>query len=115
MRLAAVFIDGEWPAHTTRKKQPPIIHRTLKGKTGVRVTARPIPCSYHVPTYEALKGIAKSTYWKPTFVLVICDRVWVGCQKSVGREGVAAPCESSGLVPFVWVLIRFITLTASRS
>ena len=24
-------------------------------------------CSYHVPTYEALKGIAKSIYWKPTF------------------------------------------------
>jgi CRISPR-associated protein Cas5d len=25
-------------------------------------------CSYHVPTYEALKGIAKSIYWKPTFI-----------------------------------------------
>ncbi|MCK9362881.1 MAG: type I-C CRISPR-associated protein Cas5c [Syntrophales bacterium] len=31
-------------------------------------------CSYHVPTYEALKGIAKSIYWKPTFVWVI-DKV----------------------------------------
>jgi len=28
-------------------------------------------CSYHIPTYEALKGIAKSIYWKPTFVWVI--------------------------------------------
>ncbi len=28
-------------------------------------------CSYHVPTYEALKGIAKSIYWKPTLVWVI--------------------------------------------
>ncbi len=28
-------------------------------------------CSYHVPTYEALKGIAKSIYWKPTFVWLI--------------------------------------------
>jgi CRISPR-associated protein Cas5d len=28
-------------------------------------------CSYHVPTYEALKGIAKSVYWKPTFIWVI--------------------------------------------
>lgn len=28
-------------------------------------------CSYHVPTYEALKGVAKSVYWKPTFVWVI--------------------------------------------
>ena len=33
-------------------------------------------CSYHIPTYEALKGIAKSIYWKPTFVWVI-DKVRV--------------------------------------
>jgi CRISPR-associated protein Cas5d len=31
-------------------------------------------CSYHIPTYEALKGIARSIYWKPTFIWVI-DRV----------------------------------------
>ena len=28
-------------------------------------------CSYQVPTYEALKGIAMSIYWKPTFVWYI--------------------------------------------
>ena len=28
-------------------------------------------CSYHVPTYEALKGITKSIYWKPTIIWVI--------------------------------------------
>lgn len=28
-------------------------------------------CSYHLPTYEALKGVAKSIYWKPTFIWVI--------------------------------------------
>ena len=28
-------------------------------------------CSYHVPTFEALKGIAKSIYWKPTFIWII--------------------------------------------
>ena len=28
-------------------------------------------CSYHVPTYEVLKGIAKSIYWKPTLIWVI--------------------------------------------
>lgn len=28
-------------------------------------------CSYHLPTYEAIKGIAKSIYWKPTFIWVI--------------------------------------------
>ncbi len=31
-------------------------------------------CSYHIPTYEALKGIAKSVYWKPTFIWYI-DKV----------------------------------------
>jgi len=33
-------------------------------------------CSYHIPTYEALKGIVKSIYWKPTFVWYI-DKVRV--------------------------------------
>lgn len=28
-------------------------------------------CSYHLPTYEALKGIIKSVYWKPTFIWII--------------------------------------------
>lgn len=30
-------------------------------------------CSYHIPTYEALKGIAKSIYWKPTLIWIIDD------------------------------------------
>jgi CRISPR-associated protein Cas5d len=33
-------------------------------------------CSYQIPTYEALKGIAKSIYWKPTFVWYV-DRARV--------------------------------------
>jgi CRISPR-associated protein Cas5d len=33
-------------------------------------------CSYHIPTYEALKGVAESIYWKPTFHWVI-DQVRV--------------------------------------
>lgn len=33
-------------------------------------------CSYYIPTYEALKGVAKSVYWKPTFIWTI-DRVRV--------------------------------------
>lgn len=28
-------------------------------------------CSYHIPTYEALKGILSSVYWKPTFVWIV--------------------------------------------
>lgn len=31
-------------------------------------------CSYHIPTYEALKGITESIYWKPTFTWII-DKV----------------------------------------
>jgi len=31
-------------------------------------------CSYHIPTYEALKGVLSSVYWKPTIVWFI-DRV----------------------------------------
>ena len=33
-------------------------------------------CTYQVPTYEALKGIVSSVYWKPTFFWVI-DQVRV--------------------------------------
>src|SRR4030042_6230458 len=33
-------------------------------------------CSYQVPTYEALKGILSSVYWKPTIMWFI-DRVRV--------------------------------------
>lgn len=33
-------------------------------------------CSYHLPTYEALKGVCKSIYWKPTIIWVV-DKVRV--------------------------------------
>jgi len=33
-------------------------------------------CSYHLPTYEAVKGVLKSIYWKPTFMWVV-DRLRV--------------------------------------
>ena len=33
-------------------------------------------CSYHLPTYEALKGVLKSIYWKPTITWYV-DRVRV--------------------------------------
>ena len=33
-------------------------------------------CSYHIPTYEALKGVLSSVYWKPTIIWVIdCVKV----------------------------------------
>lgn len=28
-------------------------------------------CSYHIPTYEAIKGVLKSIYWKPTLIWVV--------------------------------------------
>lgn len=33
-------------------------------------------CSYHLPTYEAIKGVLKSIYWKPTIVWKV-DKVRV--------------------------------------
>lgn len=31
-------------------------------------------CSYHIPTYEAVKGITESIYWKPSFIWIV-DKV----------------------------------------
>jgi len=31
-------------------------------------------CTYHLPTYQALKGLTESVYWKPTFIWFI-DKV----------------------------------------
>jgi len=33
-------------------------------------------CSYPIPTYEAIKGVLKSIYWKPTFIWYV-DRIRV--------------------------------------
>jgi CRISPR-associated protein Cas5d len=33
-------------------------------------------CSYHLPTYEAIKGVLKSIYWKPTLIWHV-DRIRV--------------------------------------
>ena len=33
-------------------------------------------CSYHLPTYEAIKGVLKSIYWKPTFTWYV-DKIRV--------------------------------------
>ena len=51
-------------------------------------------CSYHVPTYEALKGVAKSIYWKPTLVWVI-DEVRVMKRIRTQTKG-TKPLEFSG-------------------
>ncbi len=49
-------------------------------------------CSYHVPTYEAVKGVLKSIYWKPTIVWYV-DRIRV--MKSIRTQ-------TKGTKPLVW-------------
>lgn len=51
-------------------------------------------CSYHIPTYESLKGIAKSIYWKPTFVWHI-DKVRIMKPIRTQTKGVK-PLKMSG-------------------
>ncbi len=49
-------------------------------------------CSYHVPTYEAVKGVLKSIYWKPTII-------WI-----VDKLRVMKPfrTQTKGTKPLVW-------------
>lgn len=49
-------------------------------------------CSYHVPTYEAIKGVLKSIYWKPTLI-------W-----HVDKVRVIKPIrtQTKGTKPLVW-------------
>lgn len=44
-------------------------------------------CSYQIPTYEALKGILQSIYWKPTLVWII-DEVRIMNQIQTETKGV---------------------------
>lgn len=54
-------------------------------------------CSYHLPTYEALKGIVKSIYWKPTFIWVI-DEVRVVKPIRTQTKG-TKPLNFGGIFP----------------
>ncbi|WP_320838179.1 type I-C CRISPR-associated protein Cas5c [Zhongshania sp.] len=49
-------------------------------------------CSYHIPTYEALKGVLKSIYWKPTLIWYV-DRV---------RVIKPLQTQTKGTKPLVW-------------
>lgn len=49
-------------------------------------------CSYHLPTYEAIKGVLKSIYWKPTFIWYV-DKVRV--MKKLRTQ-------TRGTKPLVW-------------
>jgi len=52
-------------------------------------------CTYQVPTYEALKGILSSVYWKPTFIWIV-DKVRVMNQIQTEVKGVRPLNYSSG-------------------
>lgn len=51
-------------------------------------------CSYQIPTYEAIKGILASIYWKPTIIWVI-DKVRVMNQIQTEVKGIR-PIRYSG-------------------
>ncbi len=64
--------------HQNNTKYPNILSFEVTGRYGLfsdplmRVGGE--KCSYQVPTYEALKGIVSSIYWKPTLIWYI-DKV----------------------------------------
>lgn len=49
-------------------------------------------CSYHLPTYEAIKGVLKSIYWKPTLIWYV-DNV---------RVINPLQTQTKGTKPLVW-------------
>lgn len=54
-------------------------------------------CSYQIPTYEALKGVLKSIYWKPTLIWVV-DKVRVMKPIRTQTKGVK-PVDINGVYP----------------
>lgn len=51
--------------------------------------------SYYVPTYEALKGVVSSVYWKPTFIWVI-DAVRIMNPIQTSSEGIRTKNYNGG-------------------
>jgi CRISPR-associated protein Cas5d len=54
-------------------------------------------CSYHIPTYEALKGILSSVYWKPTIIWIIDKLRIVNRIKTQSKS--AKPLNYGGVYP----------------
>ena len=54
-------------------------------------------CSYHLPTYEALKGVCKSIYWKPTIIWIV-DAVRVMRRIRTQTKG-TKPLNYGGVYP----------------
>jgi CRISPR-associated protein Cas5d len=69
-------------------------------------------CSYHLPTYEAIKGVLKSIYWKPTIIWYV-DRVRVMKKLRTQTKG-TKPVSYNGKYPSMKVAkkeIPFHTLS----
>lgn len=66
-------------------------------------------CSYHVPTYEALKGVAKSIYWKPSIIWII-DEVRVMRRIQTQMKGVKPLSSTGGRVLFQSMTLQSITI-----
>ena len=47
--------------------------------------------SYHIPTYEALKGITESIYWKPSIIWIV-DAVRIMNPIQNGNKGNSSDC-----------------------
>lgn len=52
-------------------------------------------CSYHIPTYEAIKGVLKSIYWKPTLIWHV-DKIRVMKPLRTQTKGVKPLAWSGG-------------------
>jgi len=69
-------------------------------------------CSYHLPTYEAIKGVLKSIYWKPTIIWHV-DKVRVIKKLRTQTKG-TKPVSYNGKYPSMKVAkkeIPFHTLS----
>ncbi len=62
-------------------------------------------CSYHVPTYEALKGILQSVYWKPTIIWII-DEVRVMKPIQTQSEGIRTRNYNGGNDLSIYTYLR---------
>ena len=61
--------------------------------------------TYHIPTYEAIKGITQSIYWKPTIIWVV-DKIRVMNKISTESKNVKPLCYSGGNDLSVYTYLR---------
>ncbi|GHT09261.1 type I-C CRISPR-associated protein Cas5 [Endomicrobiia bacterium] len=62
-------------------------------------------CSYQIPTYEAIKGITESIYWKPTFIWII-DKVRVMKSIEMEAKGVRTLKYHGGVGLYYYTYLR---------